>query len=418
MSSSTKRIPELRPALLGGRALPAVRRMRVRVTPDGAVERTDAAGRAVPVAAPGEVARVLHVDEATAQRLLPVRPFTGPVLVLLGRDGAPLLALRLLDWAPPATAVGAPWLEVTGVYALARALDLPVEPAEGRDLPALEKLSRVLLTPMPSRPWPGRAALVACVPALVLGFACLPTLGDPDGVWVILLALLVVGPVIVVGHRARRAARGAGPPPGADRRTAVRPRPEVPLSRGLVEASLQVGPEDVVLIDRGRELWMPGPAVGGVSSVLVDPAVVWLRDGDGNDYGTLSSDIWAPTPESRAELARDLREAGLDATVSPVSSRRRVTVTQAEEGTYPPRMLLSPAEKGDSTLATPWLSGLAACFPVVGALGALTWSVPVGLLLLVLTGTVLGLRVHDMVRIAVDDRRAMRPVHPRAAVRS
>ncbi|WP_147251774.1 hypothetical protein [Blastococcus sp. TF02-8] len=410
-------MPELRPEMLSGRGLAAARRMRVRVTPDGAVERTDAAGCVLPVAGPGEVSRILLVGEADSRRLLAVRRFTGPLLVLLGQDGTPLLALTLLDWSPPVWSTGAEWMEVVGVHALARALDRPLEPAESPDLPRLADVKQVLLSPRPPRPWPGRAAVWLCGLALIFGFACLPTLGDPDGVPFVLVAELLVGPIIFSGARARAEALGTGTPPDADGRVVIRPRVERAVHRGLAVAELHIGPSDVVLAVRGQEVWLPGPATGGVTAVVIEPVVVRLVDNAGREYASLATELWAPTHSDREEMARDLRHAGLAVLEAPVSARELVLVGALHEGAIRPWTLASPEERGEISYSVSWLSGVAACLAVIGALGALTWSVPIGLLLLGVSGTVLGLRVHDMVRIALDDRRATRKIVPTAAVR-
>jgi hypothetical protein len=410
MSTVTTRTAELRPALLGGRALPAVRRMRVRVTPDGAVERTTWDGITHRVAAPGEATRVLLIDERDAQRLLPVHGHTGPVLALLGRDGVPLLALRLLDWAPPSWSTGATWREVVGVPALAKALELPVEPAESRDLPAQGPLRRVLLRPVPPRPWPGRAGPAVSSLALVTGFIALVGMGDVAGAVATGVALLLIGPLIVAGSCARAAARAAGIPPGVGGRTVVRPRPGEPTARGLVEATVQVGPDDVLLTDRGREVWLPGPGRNGVTRVVVEPDVIRLSDAAGNDYASLATALWAPSPEAQHQLAEALRSAGLDVLVAPLPSRSVVTVAAPDSAALPPRGLLSEAERGDASLLTPWLSGVAACLAVVTAIGATTWNTTVGLLLLAVAGILLGLRTTDMLRIRWADRRALRRV--------
>lgn len=412
--SRPHRVAELRPALLGGRALPAVRRMRVRVTPAGALVHTDAAGRELPIAAPAGISRVLLLGEDDAQRLLPVAAYTGEVLVLLGADAVPLLALRLLDWAPPSWTAGATWREVTGVPALAAALQLPVEPAEDRDLDAVGALRNVLLRPVPQRPWPGRVAPLICWLALLVAVLGLAAGGGPVGAAATLLTLLLVGPIVVAGARARGGARATASPPNPAGRTVLRPLAETPTVRGLAEATLQVGPDDVVLTDRGREVWLPGPAGGGVSQVIIEPDAVRLADAAGNDYATLATGLWAPSPSAQEDLHDRLCGAGLDVLIAPVSMQKMATVASPLSARTPPTGLLSDAERGDATTTTPWVAGVVTLVALGTSAVACGWDVAAGLVLVVASGALCLLRLADTVRTAVADRRARRAVAPAA----
>lgn len=417
--AAPRRVAELRPKLLGGRALPAARSMRLRVTDTGAVALTDVSGQERQLLAPGAVARALLVGYDDAERFLPGRAGSDELLVLLDGTGTPLLALGLLDWAPPAYSTGAEWREVTGAPAFVAALGLPLEPAEARDLEALEGVSEVLLRPLPEPPWPGRHGVLLSSVALALA---LVGGADPNSWFIAVftaLSILVVAPVVVAGSRARAEARAPGPTPGRDARTVIRPRPEGRVVRGLAEATLEIGTDEVVLTDRGREVWLPGPARGGVARAVVAPETVQLTDLAGNDYGTLAAELWAPTDQAREDLARDLSVAGLDASLVPVARRLSVGVAGPHGAKLEPSSHLSNAERGDATTGTPWLSGCAAALAVGTSAMTVSWNAPVGAVLLVAALALLGLRVHDTVRRSVADRRAMRRVEavPVAALR-
>jgi hypothetical protein len=71
--------------------------------------------------------------------------------------------------------------------------------------------------------------------------------------------------------------------------------------------------------------------------------------------------------------------------------------------------LLSDAERGDATLATAWLSGLAIGVAFVAAVINTTWH-PVAWVLAILSGGLLTLRVADSARRWMADGDAVRRV--------
>jgi hypothetical protein len=393
--------------------------MRVRVTDDGAVALTDASGPERQLLPPGEIARALVVDHEAALRLVPRRQSTGELLILVDRSGVPRLTLRLLDWAPPAYSLDAEWREVTGAPAFAAALGLPLEPAEARDLQTLGGVREVLLRPLPPLPWPGRWGPAVC--SLAVAFWLLS--GFAPGTWLLalltFLSILVIAPVIVAGSRARAQARAVGPIPGRHTRSVIRPRPQGRVVRGLAEATVEIGTDEVVLTERGREVWLPGPARGGVQRAVVTPETVQLTDAAGNDYGTLASELWAPTDEAREELVRELEAAGLDVLVAPLARRLMVGVASPHSAKKAPSYYLTNAERGDATETTPWLSGCAVALAAGTSIMSMYWNGPVGAVLLVASLALLGLRLSDLVRRALSDRRATRRVEapPVAALR-
>lgn len=258
---------------------------------------------------------------------------------------------------------------------------------------------------------------VVCCVALFLTSLSWDELGDESSAIVVLASLLVIGPAIVAGWWARVRSRAliAEPPPGRDARIVVRPRPVERTVRGLTEATMELSTEEVVLTDRGREVWLPGPARGGVSRAVISPESIQLTDVAGIEYATLATELWAPADEARADLVGRLREAGIEVLDVPMAAQSIPTVAAPHWAHMPPSELLSEAERGDATMGTPWLSGLAVA-TLVGPSGlALAWSDVAGSILLACCGILLCLRLSDTLRRKLDDRRALRPVDPAPA---
>jgi hypothetical protein len=235
------------------------------------------------------------------------------------------------------------------------------------------------------------------------------------------LALFLAGPVTVVNHRARAAAGtavdsaaalAASGVPGA---TVVRPRPERPVPRGLLEATVQVGRDDVVLTDRGRELWLPGPANGGVTRAEIGSEAVRLTDAAGREHARLDTELWAPTPDRRQQLHDELRDAGLEAFETPLSARAPGTVAQLLSAPARPSRLLTDEERGDPTTTTPWVTAFVAVLAVGTSIGAVTWHPLAGGLLLAAALALAALSLGDAVRTTRRDRRAVRPASAPAA---
>jgi hypothetical protein len=411
MVTPTPRVPELRPRLLGGRALDAVRTLRVTVTPDGAVVARSSTGTTT-LAAPGEVRRLLHVAYGE-QQIVPGEGYTGPVIVLVGAEGRPLTAFRVLDWIPPSHPLPREELEVAGFRALAAALGLPLEPAEEGDLPSAREVGRLLFRPVPPRPWPGRSATPLCVLALVLFFIALTQAEEAAGAVFCATTLALMAPVIICGSRARAVARRAIATVGRVPGPVIRPRPGRPVARGLLEATLRREGDDVVLTDRGHEVWLPGPAGGGVSQVIIEPELVRLADAHGRDYARMETALWAPTPADVEQLQHAVTELGLEASTRSLPSSAYPVFAILASAPMGITTDLSDAERGDATFGTTWLSGLAVFLTFFVAVISTTWS-PVSWALVVVSGGLVWLRAADTVRQWLADRRAVRRVRPAA----
>jgi hypothetical protein len=193
----------------------------------------------------------------------------------------------------------------------------------------------------------------------------------------------------------------------------LRPRPDRPVARGLMEATLRMEGDDVVLTDRGREVWLPGPARGGVSQVIVEPELVRLADAHGRDYARMEKALWAPTPADVDRLQHAVTELGLEAFVRPLPSSGYPLIAALASAPMGISTALSDAERGDATFGTPWLSGLTVSLTFFVAVISTTWS-PVSWALVVVSGGLVWLRAADTVRQWLADRRAVRGVRPAA----
>ncbi|HEU0103146.1 MAG TPA: hypothetical protein VFR07_12585 [Mycobacteriales bacterium] len=346
MTRPLRRRPELRPRALAGRGLAAARELRVAVDDDGALVVHRPGGRREVRARPGEVVRAVYVaGDRRGPVRLPVRT-TSDLLVLLGAQG-PVLALLLLDWMPPADSDAEVARRTTGFSALLAALGLPLEPAEPQDLERLRAgaLHAVLLRPQPPLPWPGRPRWLL-LPASLLLCVAVSGAGRLEA-GAALAALLLGVPPTVAWLRARGAAQRApaGPrPPG--RPVTVSTRPTAPLPAGLAAARLELGPDDVVIVDRGREAWLPGPAAGGVTTAEIGTRAVRLRDSRGDSYARLERAVWCADDAATDAFTTDLVGAGLQVTTSPYDLGPPTRLGSLAEGPVD-RRDWSRTERGD-----------------------------------------------------------------------
>lgn len=417
LPAGTQRVarrPELRPALLGGRSLAAARELRVRVDDDGSLVVVRPGGVREVLAAPGTVRRALHVEHEQAR---PLRVCPGEIaddlLVLLGDDG-PVLAVQVLDWAPPTVVLDDVLRRTTGFRALVQALGLPLEPAGPDDLDRLDPtaLQRVLVRAQRRVPGP-RAPFLVLLPAMVLGIAAGGFSGTVGAVVLELLCLLLGAPVLLAWVRARRESLLAPrvPRPGGPR-AAVLPQGTQGQPAGLAAARMEVSPEDVVLVDRGRELWLPGPAAGGATTLALDEVRVRLLDTAGDELVCMPAALWCPDAAGVAALRGQAEAAGLQVVEGPGDSAWTGEPTDLRRARTRPSRLLGPAERGDLRDAPYGLGLLYAMCAVAGGAVA-TASSLLGLPLLVVALGLLASALETGLRSRLADARALR--RPRSA---
>ena len=406
---TSRRAPVLRPRATSGRGLASARGCRVLVDGSGALVTRRPDGQVDRLAGPSEVTRVLLLDhELTAARLGREGSHAGALVLLVGLQ--PVLALRLVEWGPPAQLGSASRRTTAGLVALAAGLGLPIEPAE-RDTPGLEAaaLRSVVLRPTPAPVPPGRAAVPLASLAIALGFLAWPTGGRPVAAVLTVLSLLVSAPLVLALVRGRSAARealAATIPPSAGVR--IVPHPASPVPAGVLDSLLVVTPDELFLRRAGIVVWLAGPAEGGVVQAIVEPEHVRLSDADGLDHAELETALWCGDSPARAALVEDLRVAGIRVLEAPVDTVMRHDQGDLATGHLKPSWLQTPGERGDASLTSSLMVGLATAMVTGGALGVLGWSVPVGLLLVAVGLGLSGLSLTEAVRRSRADRASIR----------
>ncbi len=406
---TTRRAPVLRPRATSGRGLLFARGCRVLVDDSGALVTRRPDGEVTRIAGPGEVTQVLVLDhELTRSRLGREDSYAGALVLLAGLR--PVLALRLVDWGPPAELGSAHRRTTAGIVALAAALGLPLEPAEP-DTPGLEarSLRQVAMSPIAAPARPGRLATPLGFVAILLACLAGPTGGRPAAAVVIVLSLLITGPLVLALLRGRSQARTALAttlPPAEGVR--IVPRPASPVPAGVLDSLLVVTPDEIFLRRAGIVVWLPGPAEGGVVQAVVEPEHVRLSDGAGLDHAELETALWCGDSSARATLVEDLRIAGLTVLEAPVNTVTRHDQGDLATGQIKPSMLQTPGERGDASLGAPFITSFAAAIAAGGALGVLGWSVPLGLLLVAVGLALFGVCLAGALRRSRADRAAVR----------
>ena len=406
---TTRRAPVLRPRATSGRGLLVARGRRVLVDGSGALVTHGPGGEVERLAGPGEVTRALLLDhELAAARLGREGSYAGALVLLAGER--PVLSLRLSDWGPPARLGSASRRTTAGLVALVAGLGLPLEPADP-DMPGLDgrPLRAVALSPVAAPAAPGRVATPLGFVAIL--FACLagPTGGRPVAAMVITLSLLITAPLVLSVVRGRSQARTglatSLPPAGGVR---IVPRPASPVPAGVVDSLLVVTPDEIFLRRAGVVVWLAGPAEGGVVQAIVEPEHVRLSDADGLDHAELETALWCGDSPARASLVEDLRIAGLTVLEAPVNTVMLHDYGDLATGHLKPSMLQTPGERGDASLGSPFIVGMASAVAAGGALGVLGWSVPVGLLLVAVGLGIFGVILREALRRSRADRAAIR----------
>lgn len=240
--------------------------------------------------------------------ILDAASYAGAIVLLHG-DG-PVLVLRLQPFVPWAGDLSER-RETSGAVALARALGLGLEARSADDRLDAAALRRVLVEPEgPSRPKQA-AALVLALVAGVLAFLTWPTGGTGTGVALGVASVAAASGPLTMFVQARRRFRDlvAAPPEPSGRAVYRLPRSRV----GDSFAQIQLGDRDVVLVDgAGLEIWLPGPALGGVHLVHLGDDDIHLRDERGRLLHAMVVDEVAPEGADRAAFVTFCRNAGLD----------------------------------------------------------------------------------------------------------
>lgn len=234
--------------------------------------------------------------------------YSGAIVLLSGEQ--PVLACRLQELVPWA-GDQSERRETSGAAALTRALGLVLEARSTDDRLAAATLRKVLLEPQPGRGRTQAAALVLAFVAAVLAFATWPTGGTTAGAVLGVASLVAAAWPLITYVQSRRQFRRlvAGPPDPAGRVIYRLPRSRV----GDSFAQVQLGDRDVVLVDgAGLEVWLPGPALGGVHLVHLGDDDIHLRDERGRLLHAMLVDEVAPDGSDRTAFIQVCRDAGLE----------------------------------------------------------------------------------------------------------
>ena len=322
-----ERLPERAGLLIprasaGGWRVDDVRTVRVWVGPAGQLKVRDRKAVVRTVAAPGAVQTCWWVA-GEAQAATGLTPAEGGWLVLCGPAG-PVLALRMPDWAPPLLEPDwAETLRASGAEGLAHALSCPLEavadPAEAaRDVGTVPASALLILDTPLNRPY-GYAVLGT--PLLLLALygvllALLPT-AVTTGVTVALLALT---PIYELVPLRARYLRTDGLPAKASSWWPAQPAGPAVRGAGLGIVSGVAGNELVVADGHGWEFWAPGPALGGMASLVVatdDAGRPWgliIYDREQRAIEVLGAHDWIARPGSVDALS--IATAGMGLVVS------------------------------------------------------------------------------------------------------
>jgi hypothetical protein len=296
-----------------GLAIPDSRGTRLEVDDAGALVLVRREGPPVRLAEPGAIDRVTPIE---ARHLHPGR-FVPPIHVGLVAFWAGERLVAAVSWgqvwASGFNLTLAELQHASGLERVAEALGTVVDAPTPSDLQCARGWGRTdVLTLIEPAVLPARGAAAQSVAIFVLALGTLPATG---AWWLQIPALAAVSLPVFRFWRLRREFRRlvtTEPPPGD--RVVVRPRPAGPSTRLVLDSSLQVGPQHVVLRHGAAEWWLLGPARRGVSSVDVHPDLWVVRDVGGRQVLTLDATAWGDV----AGFAAACRSAGVDLREVPV----------------------------------------------------------------------------------------------------
>jgi len=333
------------PAPQGWRGLAVVRRASVAVGEDGAVWLCGANGAPRRVAAPGEIDRVVLVDDPRAVGV-PRSRFDvaetsvdayGLVVFLSGRR--PVLALRLGEWlpSPHRHLDGTAARRVSRAEDVVQALGLLIEYDDGSGVDhGGAAVRRVVHPGLATLPVWYRALVAAVAVAAVLVTVAAVVAGVSSRAEVVGLgargdALLGTVPAalpaglaaaqVVAGFVLHGEARRLRRLPAAAGGHEVRPQPLCAVDRGFAEhARMLLAADAVVLVDgAGREARLPGPERGGVVSLSLAADTLVFRDRDQQVLAILDANAWVGTGKAERTLRARCESVGIRVQTEPAT---------------------------------------------------------------------------------------------------
>ncbi len=340
----TARAPHVRIVHGFGLDIASARSARIDVTDDGVLEVRRPGHDPVVVASAADVTQVVWLDAERTTRVFATgwQQVTNRLFGWwLGRRGAGSLAGSAPPWMGSGACVvltaGGPvasWLvdEVTpgdgdasqrrttsGSVALARGLGLTLEAATESDTIRPADVRRVWLRRSTTPRWLSPLAELSAIGSLLLAVASWSIAGNALAAVLAPLSLVLGAWVVAANVLLRRRALSLiGTPPVPEGRTVCRPA-------GLDASDpqqLQIGADDVVVVDGdGGETWLPGPALGGVATIMVlESATTFLDSRHAVLHGRAGWRL-AADEAGRGQLERACREVGIEPDVVSAPAR-------------------------------------------------------------------------------------------------
>lgn len=336
----------MRPNLGGGLGIRSAREMRIRVEGDGTLTVTEPGHGPRVVTSAASAVRAVWVPLDESRRLVEVRPLrvlgrafgwighavikrklgmdkdmsladflsdSSSGTVVIFEDTGPVLAVSVVRFIPW-TGDMAMQRELSGANALVRGLGLVLEARSAADVLEPRAVRAVHVGPSMRGPAWGKVSPLVTILAGALALVRWP-LGDERWAesWAPLVgwaALVVIAPVLVSLVRGRLGFLSlVNNPPELDGRT----RYDLPHDQdGGARSHLQIGANDVVIVDAGgHEVWLPGPSLGGVATILVGDPDVHFKNADGHLLQILVTEEVVPDKESRERLKEACKSAGI-----------------------------------------------------------------------------------------------------------
>jgi hypothetical protein len=348
----------LRAGPRSGLEIAEARDWRIDVAPGGGVVLHRPGTSVTVVAAPGQVARIVVLQGGQVPRRLKYFKGFDEVLALLSDDAALLVVpLHLMSHGKVTNA--AELRRASGADDFAQALGLTLAPATEREAHLASSAGSVTTVgPVRSvlRHVVWRHGVLIAIATIGL-IAAINLTGDAS--LIAGLAGAVATALLAVDqwrYRARFLELVENPPDS-------RERVDVPnvlgpeRENGAREARLQIGPDDIVHVLRGTEVWIPGPRRGGAARCLIGRDSIRFLDHHGTELLIVDAASWIPADDDTA-VQQACRQAGVDCDTAGDSYSTGFSVTP----------VMSEKALGDFIVMGPFATSLVAFVLMMGHL--------------------------------------------------
>lgn len=403
---------------------------RIEAGGDGSVTEHDHRGRSRVVAGPGEIARVVLVPgDRTGRRatdpFLPV----GDVFALFGDADRLLRAVRVesiglgyrREMAPAALT-----RDRSGIDDIALTLGLALEPATDREIAVVRRGRRhVTDGPLSDRLRRRRALHVVLLVVLCTSWGLWLAADQPGATtpWQAATMLVTVAALLTLSLPDASAAltfarRPPVPaPPTATVVPSVAALTDPAAKPWAATAVLHISPDDVVLDEHGTEIWLPGPARGGVVTCLITMDAVHFVDRRSTKLLSLPVQMWTLGHGDHHALSAACDAAGIEVVTANEYDDLPVAVSAAyvSDSTSPAFAqgiyvwtLPSISDYGSAAVVTPIFAGIFGLIVTLnGLLGVLPGDVDGGSTALDVVALVGGLVTLGAVTVLMYVRYAM-----------